>query len=422
MSEQTKKAPKLSPGGRTTFPCLSTPADEEEEAKRKRQTANRAALGRARKAAGNAAPGRRSAATFEERPTPTNGVNRYMHELSPSGDSESSPTSRRQRQDRRNHRVQATRAAAAKREITEEIRRIDYIDNVRVVDGRFAKARSASAVAAAAAQSNADCVRRTTAAKKATAAEKTQRARALFGSLKRELSAGRAGPYGIQDELVRVEFLGNDGGDVSVSVGFVSHFFEFANSAENAAVVFKALGIIVHAFGGKAALACARAGIHEEFVILLTKFSANVGAVSAAFAALDKMVEPEVVSEDIPDDEVTDPRYRKRYVGETSAATSPQNLVYFGVGPVVIEALRNFTRDDVLQRNGWSSLLGLMHWNRPKFLRSLSDAGLAGLILARIQQLVGNGIMYESDEDYSLYDVCRVVEIFAFHNGRSSLT
>jgi hypothetical protein len=73
------------------------------------------------------------------------------------------------------------------------------------------------------------------------------------------------------------------------------------------AVVFKALGIIVHAFGGKAALPCARSGIHEEFVILLTKFSANVGAVSAAFAALVKMVEPEVVSEDIPDDEVTDP-------------------------------------------------------------------------------------------------------------------
>ena len=97
MSERTKKAPKLSPGGRTTFPCLSTPADEEEEAKRKRQTANRAALGLTRKAAGNAAPGRRSAATFEERPTLTNGANRYMHELSPSGDSESSPTSRRQR-------------------------------------------------------------------------------------------------------------------------------------------------------------------------------------------------------------------------------------------------------------------------------------------------------------------------------------
>ena len=116
---------------------------------------------------------------------------------SPSGDSESSPTSRRQRQDRRNHRVQATRAAAAKREITEEIRRVDYIDNVSVVDEPFAKARSASAVAAAAAKSNADCVRRTTAAKKATAAEKTQRARVLFGSLKRELSAGRAGPCGI---------------------------------------------------------------------------------------------------------------------------------------------------------------------------------------------------------------------------------
>ena len=83
MSERTKKAPKLSPGGRTTFPCLSTPADEvEEEAKRKRQTANRAALGRARKVSGNAAPGRRSAAAFEERLTPTNGANRYMHELS----------------------------------------------------------------------------------------------------------------------------------------------------------------------------------------------------------------------------------------------------------------------------------------------------------------------------------------------------
>ena len=114
------------------------------------------------------------------------------------------------------------------------------------------------------------------------------------------------------------------------------------------------------------------------------------------------MVEPEVVSVDIPNDEVTDPRYRKRYVSETSTATSPQNLVCFGVGPVVIEALRSFTRGDVLQRNGWSSLLGLMHWNRPKFLRSLSDAGFAGLILARIQQLVGNELVYESDEDYGL--------------------
>ena len=39
-SERAKKAPKLSPGGRTTFPYLPTPADEEEDAKRKRQTAN----------------------------------------------------------------------------------------------------------------------------------------------------------------------------------------------------------------------------------------------------------------------------------------------------------------------------------------------------------------------------------------------
>ena len=39
-SERAKKASKLSPGGRTTFPYLSTPADEEEDAKRKRQTAN----------------------------------------------------------------------------------------------------------------------------------------------------------------------------------------------------------------------------------------------------------------------------------------------------------------------------------------------------------------------------------------------
>ena len=90
---------------------------------------------------------------------------------------------------------------------------------------------------------------------------------------------------------------------------------------------------------------------------------------------------------------------------------------------MVIEALRKFTLDDVLQRGGWSSLLGLVHWNRPKSLRSLSDAGLAGLILARIQKLFGNGIVCESDEDYDLYDVCWVVGFFfAFHTGHSSLT
>ena len=179
------------------------------------------------------------------------------------------------------------------------------------VDGRFAKARSASAVAAAAAQSNADCVRRTTAAKKATAAEETRRARVLFGALKRELPAG----YGIRGELLRAEFLGNDDGDVRVSVEFASHFFEFANSSENAAVAFEALEIIVDAFGGKAALPCERSGIHEEFVLLLTKISADDVAVSAAFAALGKMAEPEetyllaCLLEEVPDDEVPGPLF-----------------------------------------------------------------------------------------------------------------
>ena len=52
-------------------------------------------------------------------------------------------------------------------------------------------------------------------------------------------------------------------------------------------------------------------GIHEEFVLLLTKFSAKDVAVSAAFAALGKMVEPEETHllEDIPDDEDTDPLF-----------------------------------------------------------------------------------------------------------------
>jgi hypothetical protein len=51
------------------------------------------------------------------------------------------------------------------------------------------------------------------------------------------------------------------------------------------------------------------------------------------------MVEPEVVSEDIPDDEITDLRYRKRYVGETLAATCPQNLATLELGPWLLRLL-----------------------------------------------------------------------------------
>ena len=81
---------------------------------------------------------------------------------------------------------------------------------------------------------------------------------------------------------------------------------------------------------------------------------------------------------------------------------------------MVVEALINFARDPALQRHGGSSLVGLVHWKRPKFLRSLADAGLAGLILARVQQLVGNGIVHESDEGYGLIGVCRVVGFFFY--------
>ena len=87
------KVATVSPGGCTTYNRIATPGaneDEEEEgAKRQRAATNRQALGRARKAAGKAAPGRRTGATFEDRPKPTRGVNHYQHEISPAAETAS---------------------------------------------------------------------------------------------------------------------------------------------------------------------------------------------------------------------------------------------------------------------------------------------------------------------------------------------
>ena len=108
MAAKKAKVATASPGGCTTYNRIATPGaneDEEDEgAKRQRAATNRQALGRARKAAGKAAPGRHTGATFEDRPTPTRGVNHYQHEISPAA--ENCQRSRAQRAERRKHRIQ----------------------------------------------------------------------------------------------------------------------------------------------------------------------------------------------------------------------------------------------------------------------------------------------------------------------------
>ena len=50
----------------------------------------------------------------------------------------------------------------------------------------------------------------------------------------------------------------------------------------------------------------------------------------------------------------------------------------------------------------------------PRFYKTLADAGLCRIIANSIQRLVGDGVAYESDEDFHLATICVVVTMSAF--------
>lgn len=389
MPPKKAKIATLSPGGCTTYGRIPTPGanedEEDEHAKKQRAASNRQSLGRARKAAGRAAPGRRTDATFEERPTPTRGVNRYQHELSPSAGS--SPRSRAQRAERRKNRVMVVRAAAARARIEEDLYRAEA-NGER--DQAVKRARSASAVAAAAASSSLSAVRNTSIG----ASSESQKAR--IRRFQRDI-----GPLLDMDTLcwqqndaVKSAVLGGDS-DMDFSLQLIESLFVHADSPANARIFFGTLFVIVGAYGEIITKHSPRDGpvlarLFEETVILFRAHSSDESVVRSALFTISSLFDPcdEPYSGDVADD-------------------ATRNLNYFGLGPLVIDALDRYGANECIQHWGWSCTDGLLDFTDAR--ERIACPKLFPLICRSIQRLVGDGVVGESDEDTVLCHICQVV-------------
>ena len=98
------------------------------------------------------------------------------------------------------------------------------------------------------------------------------------------------------------------------------------------------------------------------------------------------------------------------------AFESTRNLVYFGLGPLIVRVLDNacYAANSSIQFAGWECLGGLMVLAVPRFYKTLADAGLCRIIANSIQRLVGDGVAYESDKDGMMSTIRRVVTRPAF--------
>ena len=100
---------------------------------------------------------------------------------------------------------------------------------------------------------------------------------------------------------------------------------------------------------------------------------------------------------------------------ENYAPESTPALIYFGVVPVVLGALRaHLTSCDVgVLGVGLDILLGLAYFQSATHLEALANAGLFEVLLASANWLVGAGIVYESEEDYAMAPLCEIVKLVA---------
>ena len=183
--------------------------------------------------------------------------------------------------------------------------------------------------------------------------------------------------------------------------------FEHADSAANATIFFDALSFMVKEFRVEMCNPTPDNGpvlsrLFEEIVLLFAKYATNSTTVakSALYAIMDLV-------NDCKDDTHEEPE---------PVFESTRNLVYFGLGPLIVRVLDNacYAANSEIQFAGWECLGGLMVLAVPRFYKTLADAGLCRIIANSIQRLVGDGVAYESDEDFHLATVCVVVKMSAF--------
>ena len=196
--------------------------------------------------------------------------------------------------------------------------------------------------------------------------------------------------------------------------------FEHADSAANATIFFDALSLMVKEFRVEMCNPTPDNGpvlsrLFEEIVLLFAKYATNSTTVAkSALYAIMGLVNECKNNEELP--AFASKADLVNGLFDVPAFESTRNLVYFGLGPLIVRVLDNacYAANSSIQFAGWECLGGLMVLAVPRFYKTLADAGLCRIIANSIQRLVGDGVAYESDEDFHLATVCVVVKMSAF--------
>ena len=304
--------------------------------------------------------------------------------------------------------AQAVRAAEARRQVEADL---DAAEASGERDQAAKRARSASAVAAAAASSSLSSVRETSIG--ASSESQKLRIRRFQRDIGRPLIKSDQ-PIDQRQDSTLAAVLGEPP-TLQFSLQLSELLFEHADSAANATIFFDALSLMVKEFRVEMCNPTrdncpVLARLFEEIVLLFAKYATNSTAVatSALYAIM-------VLVNDCKNDEEPGPAKNTEFFS-VPAFESTRNLVYFGLGPLIVRVLDNacYAANSNIQFAGWEFLGGLMVFAVPRFYKTLADAGLCRIIANSIQRLVGDGVAYESDEDFHLATVCVVVKMSAF--------
>ena len=303
--------------------------------------------------------------------------------------------------------AQAVRAAAARRQVEADL---DAAEASGERDQAAKRARSASAVAAAAASSSLSSVRETSIG--ASSESQKLRIRRFQRDIGPLLKLDQ--PIDQRQDSTLAAVLGEPP-TLQFSLQLAELLFEHADSAANATIFFDALSLMVKEFRVEMCNPTrdncpVLARLFEEIVLLFAKYATNSTAVatSALYAIM-------VLVNDCKNDEEPGPAKNTEFFS-VPAFESTRNLVYFGLGPLIVRVLDNacYAANSSIQFAGWECLGGLMVLAVPRFYKTLADAGLCRIIANSIQRLVGDGVAYESDEDFHLSTICHVATMSAF--------
>ena len=303
--------------------------------------------------------------------------------------------------------AQAVRAAEARRQVEADL---DAAEASGERDQAVKRARSASAVAAAAASSSLSSVRETSIG--ASSESQKLRIRRFQRDIGPLIKSDQ--PIDQRQDSTLAAVLGEPP-TLQFSLQLSELLFEHADSAANATIFFDALSFMVKEFRVEMCNPTPGNGpvlsrLFEEIVLLFAKYATNsITVAKSALYAIMNLVN------DCKNDEEPGLAKNTEFFS-VPAFESTRNLVYFGLGPLIVRVLDNacYAANSTIQFAGWECLGGLMVLAVPRFYKTLADAGLCRIIANSIQRLVGDGVAYESDEDFHLSTVCVVVKMSAF--------